>query len=57
LSLMANYGSYRKIAFIKYCHRYWILLLVFPPHSTHALQLLDVMCFSLSAHNYSKVVT
>ncbi|KAF1928424.1 uncharacterized protein M421DRAFT_392216, partial [Didymella exigua CBS 183.55] len=51
------------IAFVNYCSRHrilallQILLLVFPPHSTQTLQLLDVGCFSPFGNNYSKEVT
>lgn len=40
--------------FIKYCDQNKILLAVFPPHSTHSLQPLDVVMFSPLAAAYSK---
>ena len=45
------------MAFIRYCDRHRILLLIYPPHSTHSLQPLDVACFSPLASKYSNVVT
>ena len=45
------------MAFIKYCDRHRILLLVLPPHSTHTLQPLDVVLFSPLASKYSNTVT
>jgi hypothetical protein len=39
--------------FIKYCKAHKILLVVFPPHSTHTLQPLDVVCFKPLSTSYS----
>ena len=43
--------------FIKMCIKYRILLAIYPPHSTHTLQPLNVLCFSPLAGNYSKGLT
>jgi hypothetical protein len=43
--------------FIDYCYANSILLAVFPPHSTHTLQPLDVICFKPLSSNYSSIVT
>ncbi|KAF1925596.1 uncharacterized protein M421DRAFT_69770, partial [Didymella exigua CBS 183.55] len=40
--------------FIEYAHANKILVLLFPPHATHALQPLDVACFRSLAHHYSE---
>jgi hypothetical protein len=39
--------------FFDYCGSHRILLAVFPPHSTHTLQLLDVVCFKPLSTAYS----
>ena len=43
--------------FIKYCDDNKILLAIFPPHSTHTLQPLDVVCFKPLSSNYTKELT
>ena len=45
------------MAFINYCDRHRILLLVFAPHATHVLQPLDVVLFAPLAAQYSAAVT
>jgi hypothetical protein len=40
--------------FIEYCDQHKILLAVFPPHSTHTLQPLDVVMFKPLSTAYSK---
>jgi hypothetical protein len=42
--------------FIKYCDQNRILLAVYPPHSTHTLQLLDVIMFKTFSLGYSNQV-
>jgi hypothetical protein len=50
LLILDGHGSHVTMEFINYCDRKKILLAVFPPHSTHTLQPLDVCVFkSLSA--------
>jgi hypothetical protein len=39
--------------FIKYCDANKILLVIFPPHSTHSLQPLDVVMFKPLSTAYS----
>ncbi|KAF1922239.1 uncharacterized protein M421DRAFT_427112 [Didymella exigua CBS 183.55] len=48
------HSSHITIAFINYCSRHKILLLIYLPHSTQTLQPLDVGCFSPFGNNYSK---
>jgi hypothetical protein len=49
LLILDGHGSHVTMDFIEYCDKNRILLAVFPPHSTHSLQLLDVVCFALLA--------
>jgi hypothetical protein len=42
--------------FIEYCDQNKILLAVYPPHSTHTLQPLDVVMFKPLATGYSNEV-
>jgi hypothetical protein len=53
LLIIDGHGSHVTKAFIDYCHENKILLFVFPPHATHTLQPLDVVCFKSLASNYS----
>ena len=43
--------------YIEYCKAHKILLAVFPPHSTHTLQPLDVVCFKPLSSSYSDALT
>jgi hypothetical protein len=43
--------------FIKYCNQNKILLAVYPPHSTHTLQVLDVSMFKPLSTAYSNKVS
>jgi hypothetical protein len=43
LLILDGHGSHVTMDFIEYCDKNRILLAVFPPHSTHSLQLLDVV--------------
>jgi hypothetical protein len=51
--ILDGHGSHVNMAFISYCHRHKILLMVFPPHSIHTLQPLDVVMFSPLSRGYS----
>ncbi|KAF1828973.1 hypothetical protein BDW02DRAFT_651685 [Decorospora gaudefroyi] len=42
LLILDGHGSHLSMDFIEYCEAHKILLAVFPPHSTHTLQPLDV---------------
>ncbi|KAF1922213.1 DDE-domain-containing protein [Didymella exigua CBS 183.55] len=57
LLILDSHSSHITMAFIDYCSRHKILLLIYPPHSTQTLQPLDVGCFSPFGNNYSKEVT
>jgi hypothetical protein len=43
--------------FLEYCHRNRILVAILPPHSTHMLQLLDVVMFKPLSDAYSSELT
>ena len=53
LLIIDGHGSHVTKAFIDYCDQHKILLLIFPPHATHTLQPLDVVCFKSLAQNYA----
>jgi hypothetical protein len=54
LLILDGHGSHVTKAFIEYAHANKILVLLFPPHATHALQPLDVACFRSLVHHYSE---
>ena len=53
LLILNGHGSHVVRDLIEYCDQHKILLLIFPPHATHTLQPLDVVCFKSLAQNYS----
>jgi hypothetical protein len=53
LLILDGYGSHVTESFIEYCHQNRILLAIFPPHSTHTLQPLDVVLFKPLSTAYS----
>jgi hypothetical protein len=57
LLILDGRGSHVTMEFISYCDRHRILLMVFPPHSTHTLQPLDVVLFHPLAQAYSAELT
>jgi DDE superfamily endonuclease/Tc5 transposase DNA-binding domain len=57
LLILDGHGSHITMDFINFCHQNRILLLVFPPHSTHTLQPLDVVMFKPLSTAYSKALT
>lgn len=52
LLILDGHGSHVTMDFIQYCDKNKILLAVYPPHSTHTLQPLDVVMFSPLAASY-----
>jgi hypothetical protein len=54
LLILDGHGSHLTMKFINYCDANHILLITYPPHSTHSLQLLDVGIFSPLLVAYSK---
>jgi hypothetical protein len=53
LLILDGHGSHLSMEFIDYCDRNRILLMVYPPHSTHTLQPLDVVMFKPLSSAYS----
>jgi hypothetical protein len=53
LIILDGHSSHVNMAFIDRADAYRILIAVFPPHSTHRLQPLDVSVFQPLAHYYS----
>jgi hypothetical protein len=53
LLIMDGHGSHITKPFIDYCHQNRILLAIYPPHSTHTLQPLDVVLFKPLSTAYS----
>ncbi len=54
LLFVDGHGSHVTVKFLDYCYKHRIIVAVYPPHSTHRLQPLDVGCFSPLAVQYSK---
>lgn len=54
LLFIDGHGSHLTMQFIQRCHELRILLGIYPPHSTHKLQPLDVGLFSPLANYYSQ---
>ncbi|EDN02183.1 predicted protein [Histoplasma mississippiense (nom. inval.)] len=54
LLILDGHSSHVNMAFINYAAQHKILLAVFPPHSTHRLQPLDVGIFGPLSKSYSK---
>jgi hypothetical protein len=57
LLILDGHGSHITMDFIEYCDRRRILLMVFPPHSTHTLQPLDVVMFKPLSQAYTTALT
>jgi hypothetical protein len=56
LLILDGHGSHLTMDFIEYCDRNRILLAIYPPHSTHTLQPLDVVMFKPLSLAYSNQV-
>jgi hypothetical protein len=56
LLILDGHRSHLTMDFIEYCDRNRILLAVYPPHSTHTLQPLDVVMFKPLSSAYSNQV-
>jgi len=48
-----GHGSHLNMRFLNYCADHRIFVVIYPPHSTHRLQPLDVGCFGPLASYYS----
>ena len=53
LLIVDGHGSHVTMDFLEYCNRQRIILAIFPPHSTHTLQPLDVVLFGPLSTAYS----
>jgi hypothetical protein len=53
LLILDGHGSHVTMDFIEYCDQHKILLAIFPRHSTHTLQPLDVCMFKPLSQAYS----
>ena len=53
LLILDGHGSHVTMEFIQYCDKNKILLAIYPPHSTHTLQPLDVCLFKPLSSAYS----
>jgi hypothetical protein len=49
-----GHGSHVNMKFLDWCERHRILNAIYPPHSTHRLQPLDVSVFAPLAHHYNQ---
>lgn len=54
LLLVDGHGSHLNMPFLDWCDQHRIIVAVYPPHSTHRLQPLDVSLFSPLANYYSQ---
>jgi len=54
LLITDGHSSHVNMAFLEWCEQHRIIVAVFPPHSTHRLQPLDVALFSPLAVYYSQ---
>lgn len=54
LLFVDGHGSHVNMKFLNWCERHRILIAIYPPHSTHRLQPLDVSVFAPLAHHYSQ---
>jgi hypothetical protein len=57
LLILDGHGSHVTMDFITYCDDNKILLCILPPHSTHTLQPLDVVCFKPLSSSYKHYLT
>jgi hypothetical protein len=57
LLILDGHGSHLTPEFLEYCNANCILLMVFPPHSTHSLQPLDVALFAPLSRHYTEKLT
>ena len=57
LLILDGHGSHISMKFINYCDSHRILLAIYPPHSTHTLQPLDVCVFRPLSQAYSDQLT
>jgi hypothetical protein len=56
LLILDGHGSHCTLDFLEWCHKRRILVAIYPPHSTHRLQPLDVSLFRPLATYYSQAL-
>jgi hypothetical protein len=56
LLILDGHGSHCTLDFLEWCHKRRILVAIYPPHSTHRLQPLDVSLFNPLATYYSQAL-
>jgi AraC-like DNA-binding protein len=56
LLFVDGHGSHVNMKFLNWCEQHKVLLAVYPPHSTHRLQPLDVGIFAPLANYYSQAL-
>jgi hypothetical protein len=56
LLFVDGHGSHVTLKFLEWAQKHKILVAVYPPHSTHKLQPLDVGCFAPLATYYSELL-
>ena len=56
LLILDGHGSHCTLSFLEWCHNHRILVAIYPPHSTHRLQPLDVSLFRPLATYYSQAL-
>jgi len=56
LLMLDGHGSHCTLDFLEWCHKRRILVAIYPPHSTHRLQPLDVSLFGPLAAHYSQAL-
>jgi hypothetical protein len=57
LLILDGHGSHVTMDFIDYCYQNKILLIIYPPHSTHTLQPLDVVLFKPLSTAYTNQIS
>jgi hypothetical protein len=56
LLFVDGHGSHVNMKFLHWCEQHKVLLAIYPPHSTHRLQPLDVGIFAPLASHYSQAL-
>ena len=57
LLILDGHGSHVTPDFLEFCEAKRIMVIVYPPHSTHSLQPLDVVLFGPLSNHYTEELT
>jgi len=57
LLFVDGHSSHLNMKFLTWCEQHWVHVAIYPPHSTHRLQPLDVSLFNPLANYYSQNLT